>query len=81
VGLELLGGLVTSSGGLLHLEAAPGRGAELSVRLPLGVTSRGRVSSPCSTTQPEPAADGRASLREGVSPGGREDGARRRRQQ
>jgi signal transduction histidine kinase len=41
VGLELLGGLVASSGGLLLLDAAPSRGTELTVRLPLRTLAKG----------------------------------------
>lgn len=35
VGLELLGGLVTSHGGTLSVDAAPGQGTELVLRVPL----------------------------------------------
>jgi signal transduction histidine kinase len=41
VGLELLGGLVASSGGVLVIDTAPGRGAELTVRLPLRTLAKG----------------------------------------
>ncbi|MCW2570216.1 MAG: hypothetical protein JWO88_274 [Frankiales bacterium] len=44
VGLELLGGLVASSGGLLLLDAAPGRGAELTVRLPVTAFAKGSTA-------------------------------------
>lgn len=37
VGLELLGSLVTAHGGTLSVDAAPGRGTDLLVRLPLEV--------------------------------------------
>jgi signal transduction histidine kinase len=35
VGLELLAGLVTSHGGTLTVDAAPGEGTELVLRVPL----------------------------------------------
>jgi signal transduction histidine kinase len=39
VGLELLSGLVTSHGGTLTVDGSPGRGTELVLRMPLGLTA------------------------------------------
>jgi signal transduction histidine kinase len=46
VGLELLTGLVTSHGGVLQLNSAPGKGTRLVVRLPVSTTATHRAPVP-----------------------------------
>ena len=54
VGLELLAALVTSHGGTLTIDAAPGQGTELVLRVPGGVVLGSSVPLPLA---PSPTAD------------------------
>jgi two-component system NarL family sensor kinase len=51
VGLDLLGALVTSQGGVLRVDASPGNGTELILRVPVGL----RTEPPVEVVPQEPA--------------------------
>jgi len=55
VGLELLSSLVTSQGGTLSVDASPGQGTELVLRVPLGLTDE--LPEASVELVPEPASE------------------------